>query len=195
MSDMEIFRRVFVSDKDGKIKYDSGLMPSNSFVIAFLEHLYGEFNTIDISIEDTSNTSRTVGEPGDAEVRRHNINAADDDATFGIVVGTGTTAESNTDYALATQIAQGTGSGQLDYGAHSFTVPTVVGSNVDLLVSRTFTNSSGASITIREIGIYCESRVSTAYYYFCILRDVLTTPAAVANGEILTVQYTIRTTV
>ncbi|GAI73856.1 unnamed protein product, partial [marine sediment metagenome] len=77
-----------------------------------------------------------------------------------------------------------------------FVAAAVAAGNVDLVVTRTFTNSSGGSITVREIGIYCFSTDTGAIArYFCIVRDVLATPQAVGNGEILTVQYTLRTTV
>lgn len=195
MAKIEVLKRILIKDKNGKIKYDSGLVSSNSFVIAFLEHIYCPFDDVAVSIEDTGNTARNVQTPTLGNVFLL-IDAVDDDDNYGIVVGTGTTAEANTDYALATQIAHGTGAGQLDYGAHSFTVPSIVGSSVDMVVSRTFYNGSGSSITVNEIGIYCESKDTGAVArYFCILRDVLTTPEVVANTETLTVQYTIRTTV
>lgn len=188
MAKIELFKRILIKDKNGRIKYDSGLVPSNSFVMAFLELLYTLNAYTSLSINDISDAAQSINYDSANMLR---VGAADDDDTYGIVVGTGTTAESNTDYALATQIAHGTGSGQLDYGAHGFTAPAVVGSNVGMVVSRTFYNGSGASITVREIGVYCLA----ATYKFCALRDVLITPEAVANTETLTVQYTFRTTV
>jgi len=195
MSHVEVLRRVIICDRNGKIKFDSGLQPSNSFVIAFLQHIYGTFKDVDISIRNSADAAITVKAPSGTAYARHHIGAGDNDDTFGLVVGTGTTPETNTDYALDTQIAHGTGAGQLDYGAHSFTATAVVGSNVDMVVSRSFYNGSGSSITVREIGIYCQSRYATGYAYFCTLRDVLGTPGVVNNTETLTLQYTFRTTV
>lgn len=195
MSELEAFKRIIIRDRKGKIKFDSGLEPSNSFVIAFLETLYTLFANVSYAIEDVGNTARNIADPSDGAYMKHRIGAGDNDDSYGIVVGTGVTVETNIDYALATKIAHGTGADQLDYGDHSFTAPAVVGNNVDLVVSRSFYNGSGASITVKEIGVYCDSQDSGGNHrYFCILRDVLTTPGVVNNTETLTVQYTFRTT-
>lgn len=194
-ANMQLLKRITVKDKNGKIKYDSGLVPSHSFTIAFLEHIYGSLKTIAVDIEDVDNVEQSVGDPADYQLVRNELNAADNSDTYGLVVGTGIGAESNTDYALGTKIAHGTGATQLDYGAHSFTAPSVVGDNVDMIVSRDFYNGSGGSITVTEVGGYTKSRVGAAYEYFCILRDLLDTSVPVANTETLTLQYTLRTTV
>jgi len=52
--------------------------------------------------------------------------AAQDNATYGVVVGTGTGAESNTDYKLGTKIATGQGAGQLVYGPVSLIAGTLM---------------------------------------------------------------------
>lgn len=195
MTKIEVLRRITLTDRNGNVVFDSGLVQSDSFVIGFLKHLYGAFISANVTIKDTGGTNRVVEEPANSTWNRFRIDAADDNDDFGIVVGTGTTAESNIDHNLATQIAHGSGAGQLDYGAHGFTAPAVVGSNVDMIVSRTFLNSSGAEISITEIGIYCHSESSATAWYFCLLRDVLTSAIPVPNGQTATVQYTIRTTV
>lgn len=194
-ANMQLLKRITVKDINGKIKYDSGLVPSHSFTIAFLQHIYGALNTIAVSIQDVGDAARSVGAPDDYQLARNELKAGDNTSTYGLVVGTGAGAESNTDYALGTQIAHGVGAGQLDYGAHSFTAPSVVGSNVDMIVSRDFYNGSGGSITVTEVGGYTRSRVGAAYNYFCVLRDLLDTSVPVANTETLTLQYTLRTTV
>lgn len=195
MTKLEVLRRITLTDRNGKVVFDSGLVSSDSLVIGFLQHLYGAFISGNATIKDTGGTDRSVEEPTASTYNRFRIDAVDDNDNFGIVVGTGITAESNIDHKLATQIAHGTGAGQLDYGSHGFTAPSVVGSSVDMIVSRTFLNSSGAEISVTEIGIYCHSESSATAWYFCLLRDVLTSAQAVPNGQTITVQYTIRTTV
>ena len=193
---LELLKRVIIKNQKGKAVYDSGLAPSHSFVIGFLEHIYGEFIDLTVAIEDTSNTSKSVCFPSGGPYPRQDVDASANYSTYGIVVGSGSTAVTANDYALATRIAHGTGAGQLQYGSHSFTSPVVAVGNVDMIVSRTFTNGSGGDVTVREIGIYCRSyEQGISYLYFCIVRDVLPSAITLTSGQTLTIQYTFRTTV
>jgi len=188
MVNVKAYYQLTVRDANGKIVRRTRRKLSKSFVIAFLKIVEVQMRQITSGVtdEDTGGTSRTLG-CGTAGLK---CEAAIGASTYGIVVGTGTGAESNIDNALGTQIAHGTGSGQLSYGAMSYTTTAVVGANVDLIATRTFNNGSGASITVQEVAIYAYG----ALYIFCIVRD-LTGAVAVANGQTLTVDYTLRTTV
>jgi len=115
-------------------------------------------------------------------------NDSSGDASYGIQVGTGTAANSTSTYALASQIANGTGSGQLSYGSHSYNWSTGVTSTI---VARSFSNGSGASITVSEVGLVWESNGNA----FIMIRDVLSSSFTVANGASFVVQYTISITV
>jgi len=117
-------------------------------------------------------------------------NAAAGDASYGIQVGTGTTANSTSTYALASQIANGTSSGQLSYERHTYALNP---SGTIAIVTRSFSNNSCASITVSEVGLVWKS--NTNGYTFMMLRDVLSSPLTVANGSVLTAQYTISITV
>jgi hypothetical protein len=114
-------------------------------------------------------------------------NAPGGTASYGIQVGTGTAANSTSTYALASQIANGTGSGQLSYGTHGYNWST--GSTLTA-VARSFTNSSGASITISEVGLVWESNWGSSYN-FMMIRDVLSSSVTIANNGSATFQYTI----
>jgi hypothetical protein len=71
----------------------------------------------------------------------------------------------------------------------------VAAGNVDYVLERSFTNESGSAITVNEVGAYIKMWDKTVTYrYFCILRD-LTGGISVGSGEILVVEYTVRTTV
>jgi len=120
--------------------------------------------------------------------------AAANEDWIGIVVGTGSTAVTIDDYKLATQIMNGTGSGQMRHLASTPGSPSVVGSDCSFLTSRTFLNNSGDSITIRESGIYCRCKGPTYYGYANIVRDVFSTPQAVPDGGSITIDYTLRVT-
>jgi len=181
---------------DGTIRLDEGLKQSHSFVFQFLECWQYIFRQIQMTgITDTGGVNR-------------NITVADWDyttgifavtlaalgiSTYGLVVGSGIAAESNTDIALDTQIAHGIGADQLQYSAHSYVPTQIVGTNVDFQMQRSFTNGSGGPITINEIGVYC-AMYSGGYRYFCLARDVVGA-TVIPDGEIAIVTYIIRTTV
>jgi len=108
------------------------------------------------------------------------------------MVGTGTTAPQVTNYNLQTKINHGSGSGQLLYGATSLTAPTTSGSTRFWKASRTFTNSSGSSITVNEVGLVLAYQSS---YYIMIARDVLSSGVVINNGQVGTLVYTFAITV
>jgi len=112
--------------------------------------------------------------------------------TAGIVVGSSDTPVSLSQYSLGALIPHGTGSGQLQYGATN--VETISKDTTWLFrIVRTFTNSSGVSVTVREIGLYVRLGMSSSpYYYSCMLaRDVPPSPIIVPDGLTLTVRYII----
>ena len=113
------------------------------------------------------------------------LKAPSGNTTYGPMVGTGITTPQITNYTLGAKIAHGTGSGQLVYGATAMPNPATSGSSRFWNVSRSFTNSSGASITVNEIGLVAK----TSSYYFMIARDVLGTGVAIANGQVGTLNY------
>jgi hypothetical protein len=123
------------------------------------------------------------------------MNAPDNDDTYGIVVGTGTATVTPTDYCLASKIPHGTGSGQLDYGVHTVT-ESYTGSSSYCEISRSFTNVSGAEITVREVGLIARNRFikPSSDVKFLIARDVLPSPVRVKNLGSLTVRYRISLT-
>jgi len=191
-ANLQAFYQIQIISSDGKIRFDTHLRESHSFVFQFLQMLQGCFRaaTSITGIIDVGGTSRTFSKTYWDSYAFIVVNAGVGISTYGIVVGSGTAAESNTDIALDTQIAHGVGAGQLQYGVHSYVATQVVGANVDYEVNRMFINASGGSVTINEIGIYSYS----SGFYACIVRD-LTGGIIVPNGESIIVRYTLRTTV
>jgi hypothetical protein len=183
-----------IRKKDGKIIEDSGWKPSRSYVLNFLRWLFQVNRAAsDVSVTDTGGAARTIGYslPYWEDIGVVMAGAGVD--TFGIQVGTGTATPTNTDYALQSKIPNGTGAGQLQYGSQQETDPAITAEgNVDFLLTRDFTNASGGSITVNEIGVVIRVRDSGGTWrYFLILRDLAT--KEVLNGETLTVQYKLRT--
>ena len=121
------------------------------------------------------------------------LNAGVNDSNYGIVIGTSSTANSASTFALGGQIVNGTGSGQMQYGANSYTSIAVSGNTVSFQMNRTFTNNSGASITVAEVGIYMFAAYTNQY--FAIERTVLASAVTVANTTPITVYYTIQLTI
>lgn len=109
----------------------------------------------------------------------------------GIQIGTGVTAPIPLDYAMATRIAHGKAAGQMEYGGTDFSDLTISDPNGSFIISRYFTNKSGNTITVREVGIYAHGvqGVEAEVESFCIARDVLDTPVPVADNEILKISY------
>jgi len=191
-----VWYQVQVHDNEGNIVSDTGPRRSHSFLFQFLQILYTVIYAAgDIAGgKDTGGTASTVDFSAlvNNYVMACNAGAA---SAYGIVVGTGVGVEDNMNYALGTAIAHGVGAGQLQYEAHAWTAPAVVGANVDFEMRRTFTNGSGGSITVEEIAVYARTKkVTSVSTLFCILRD-LTGGVAVADTYTLSVKYTLRTTV
>ncbi|KKL92336.1 hypothetical protein LCGC14_1885690, partial [marine sediment metagenome] len=115
---------------------------------------------------------------------------------YGTMVGTGNTAVSMLDNALAAKIAHGTSSGQMEHGAVSLAATAdSSATESSLVITRSFTNSSGGSISVAETGVQVLTRDSAAAnQFFLIIRDVLSSAVVVNNGQVITVTYTIKVT-
>ena len=77
----------------------------------------------------------------------------------------------------------------MQYGTPSFTTTTGT-----LRFTRVFTNASGGTITVNEIGL------STYYqdigtWYFLIMRDILSPGVDILNGQQMTLNYNMTTTI
>jgi len=164
-----------------------------------------------VSLTDTGGTSRTftgaylayTGSSAAVYVGLYPLcaGAPSGNDAYGIQVGTGTGAVTRDDYQLGGKIANGSGSGQLVYGA--MTVEDTDGTPPDTVfrLIRTFTNNTSSSITVYEIGLVIAnsiipvtSSISPTTYYFLIARDVLSTPQSIPAGATLTVRYIFKVT-
>ena len=116
--------------------------------------------------------------------------------TFGIWVGSGVTAESFEDYALATKIVNGTGAGQLSYAqgeanALTYNAGTKVLQNQ---VIRYFNNNSGADIGVNEVGIIAAGSYSNSSANYLMDRTKLGATVTVPNTGQLKVTYSFQLT-
>jgi hypothetical protein len=122
------------------------------------------------------------------------------DATYGIVVGTGTAAEDFDGYTLQTIVAHGNGAGQLSYTAQDATTAAYDAGTKKITAThaRYCNNNSGGSIGINEVALYwliTNATASGSPYYstypFMMARDKLGSAVDVADTAQLKVTYTI----
>lgn len=182
-----------VRDKEGRITFYKR-MKSKSFVRQFLELLYscwvGCGAGFLYSIRDTSNTPRNTF-PVDNQT--FVAGAAATDVTLGIIVGRSNAAPTVSDFALTTPCAQGVGLNQFQYSAVTFGAPANDASISQFRITRDFANGSGNPITVEECGLYIQGS-DGGIKYFMAIRDV-TGGIAVPNGQTLTLNYQIQSTV
>ncbi|GAI88778.1 unnamed protein product, partial [marine sediment metagenome] len=116
---------------------------------------------------------------------------------IGIQVGTGTTAPTPSDDAMEARIAHGESAGEFEYGGCEFRNMTISDPNGEFTIRRYFTNNSGGSITVNEVGIYSPAGTSESFAsrIFLIARDKVDPGVAVADTEILRATYVPQITV
>jgi hypothetical protein len=170
-------------DKDGKL-IKKHIQDGHTYVYNFLALLRVPVAYSNDQITTITGSSAS-GNPTTSVVQLA-MNGGYGDTGYGIVIGTSDTPYNPMHYKLQNQISHGSSSGQMLYGVTTIEVPQSLDGSYRVVTSRVFTNSSGASITVKEIGIY--SRISGTSDYCMIARDVIT-PTAVANGQSLTVRY------
>lgn len=191
---VQLLLRAVVRDSEGRVISDTGRKPSRSFVIQFLEYVYWKFSS-PAAVQDATDILNAEEEIYGGDLRSateyFRVKAAVNEDAYGVVIGTGDTAADNEDYKLETKIAEGTGAGQMTHGQSVVEDTGEVGANVDLDIVRIFTNFSGATITVKEAGIYVYSNT----HHHCIVRDVLPAAIDVVDKCSLTIYYTFRTAV
>ena len=192
---VKLFHQLQVHDKNGELEYDSGKVPSHSFVIQFLELLYGFLGESgDLDATDTSGGESRIYNSGQVANLTGRVDSSATEL-YGVVVGlntTGPTAESNTNFKLDTIVDHGDAAGELNHQAVVFVTARDVAGNIELDVSRPFINNSGGQIDIEEIGVITREQGAGSHYHL-IMRDVIgTTP--VADTSVLTVTYVLQTT-
>lgn len=190
---VELKYKYQILDRDGKVVKTTRWRKARSFVKVYVQHLRCCFaGGIESGVLDMGNTSRNLQGPSGGTGDHLRI-VGDTAGLWGLVVGSGDTAVTQSDYALETQIAHGVGAGQLSYGATSIGLVTVSGDDTYVLIPRSFTNGSGSSIDVKEIGCYCRSEEQGGTNrYFMVWRDVLAATEAVANGQTIAVTYTLK---
>lgn len=187
---------VTVRRADGSIR-EQWSKKSESFTRQFIDLLIVQMGGVDtrsgIEVRDITNTLVAIG----MSPQTLDSNALVNDDTFSIVLGTGNTAPTITDYAIETKIAHGAGAGQLQHSLTAFGLPTSNATQSHFTITRDFSNASGGDITVNEIGLYQRGREvgvvmhdsSRAMHIFLTIRDTIAGGIVIGNGETLTINY------
>lgn len=160
---------------------------ANSLVMGFIDMLAGLMGAQTLTITDFGGTGRSVT----VNAANFLANAGAGTITYGIRVGTGSTAVAVTDTTLVTAIAHGNSAGQLAHGANSVGAPLTSGTSRQFTISRTFTNNTASTITPNEVCLIGQA-AGQAWY---IMLDRTLNTFAITAGASKTVTYTIKVTV
>lgn len=112
-------------------------------------------------------------------------------ASYGIVVGTGTTAVAIGDDLLEKQIPSIAANGGLTYNTSTVSMDTNDSTSAQITFTRTFTNNASLTVGVNEIGLIMQA--GTTPYLLLVMRDKLPSVINVAAGKTLTVNYRIKT--
>jgi len=178
-----------VRDRQGRIK-KRHKQQMKSFVRNFLKHLKCAFQEAnETGLVDTSGNTVEIYHPFAGNYHFLDVKGGEGGATKGIVIGSGTTPPTNDDYKLESQY----NTSVFSYSSTSITIVDEEG-YVVLRIIRTFTNVSGSSKTINEVGLICRTGSPTVTNALILIaRDVLSTPITVEDGESVVIRYVIKT--
>ena len=187
----ELWYSVVVRDRHGKV-VSRERRKSKSFLRQWNDIVSTQVTGVEGYLKKTDGDASLPMHPDVQNFRMNDQFGTGDQES--IVVGSGNTAVTISDYAMETLIADGTGAGELSYQTPTVNEPVVSAPTCGFLVERAFVNNSGAEITAREAGIYARVKGVVMDGEACVVRDVFGTPQAIPNGGSLSVNYTLRVT-
>jgi len=194
---------IIVKDKDGKIinRYkQKSHSPTANFIGLMLPITYYANTGSSWTLTSTSNTTIGYGpnNPQNATGILYPNNSLNyNDYLQNIEVGSGSKSNPYNAYNLASPIANGSGTGQLLYSSPNIpTGITINGSQAYFIISQSYNNQSGETITISEVGLIIGltlgngnsenvSPIPTLVWY-----DALSSPISVGNGQSVVIYYT-----
>jgi hypothetical protein len=168
--------RAIIRDRKGRIIKVLPAIPANSLINGFIKSLYALFSQQVNIIVDTAGTNRTTA------ATQYHLDAAANAAVtnYGMVVGTGSDAVTMADYKLAAQVVT-----NLAHSIMSFALTYPTAALGILALSRTFTNNTGGTVQIREVGLY--TGILSHNYPACSDRSLYSVD--LANGLAVTFTY------
>lgn len=207
----EVFIELEVRDKSGNViqrhRQRSHSWVRNAYNLMFSE-LAGKdaaddaFGAGKLNIKDTGDTLKYGAKPiaqkydVSADVSPNSYMAAAGATASGILVGSGTNAESFEDYVLQTPIAEGTGAGELNHVASEPHSVTYADTTLTNTLVRYFNNNTvgETSVDVNEVALVGVIYANGAFCYSLISRDKLALTVTVPSTGQLKVTYTISLT-
>ena len=194
------YRVSLLDAKTKKVLKEGKWTPSKSLVKNFMAFIYANLKCGNYGATDIDGNAVTI-QVSRTDPQMATLLCADGgsgDSSKGIVVGKGSTAVTNDDYALEEQCVHGEGTDQLLHASTSWDGLTIEDGYVVATAERVFTNNSGAAITLNEIGMYVYAGYQRKGATFqgigtiMILRDVISA-LTVNHLQAAGVQYKIKT--
>jgi hypothetical protein len=182
--------------KTGKITLE-GTKKSESFLQQFLQLLMALFLNASAedkvtNVRDTGNSVRAINIGYNTYFNRIFLSDAIAGVVdIGIIIGTGSTAPTITDYVIETIIPHAT----MNYSAMNFAHPTADATTSQFTMTRNFSNVSGGDVTVNEVGLYSQAYEDATVRYFMVIRDVIAAGITVPNGQTLTINYRLQAVV
>jgi len=199
-----VYLTAIVRDSKGniiKVHRQRSHSPTTNFIALILPVNY--YSTTGNSVTITGLAGSTYGYQPAFSTSGYDIaypNSASNYPSYLIEIDVGSGQQSNplTAANLAAPIANGSGSGQLLYGAPSIPSNIIAsGSSAYFYISQTFNNQSGGTVTITEVGIVTRIQIvqpssNSRIGNFILLTwyDVLSSSISVPNGGSVTIYYT-----
>ncbi|MBA7537318.1 hypothetical protein ES705_29585 [subsurface metagenome] len=210
----EAFIELEVFDKDGKLlqrhKQRSHSWTRNTYNVLF-SYLTAKdlddvtFEAGKLSIKNTAGVVKSggglgiidSGQTGDNTPSIIGYLSGGGNDNFGILVGSGTNAESFEDYALQTPIAEGAAGGELNHVQADAHVITWTGGTLTLKdeLLRYYNNNSGGDVNVNEVALVfngVEPGLMALNKYCLQSRDKLASTVTVPDTGQLKVTYTIQ---
>jgi len=191
---------IVVRDKDGKvidIHKQRSHSPTANFIQLLLPVSYYSITGKAITVTNINGSSNPWSLTRGAYTYP---NTAANNPSYLVMIQVGSGQQSNpySAYELAAPISNGNGPGQLSYSIPSI-VPNIIvsGSSASFVIIQTLTNSSGATITITEVGVVVNIQNNAPYCAYqqnfgpvLLWYDTLSSPISIPNGGGITIYYT-----
>jgi len=196
---------IIVKDSSGrvlKVHQQKSHSPTANFIGLLLPITY--YSNTNSAFTLTNTTGGTCNykpglgsSPEDIAYPNSNSNANHPTYLVMIQVGSGQQSNPSTATSLAAPISNGTGAGQLIYGAPIIPLSfTVSGSIVFYHISEVVTNQSGNTINVTEVGIITNIQIMIYYNtassncgQLLVWYDVLSSPISIPNGGSIIIYY------
>ena len=194
---------IIVRDKDGKIikRYkQKSHSPTANFIGIMMPATYYATTGNGWTYITTSNSTFSYGISMSGSyfgIIYPNNTTQHNDYIVNILVGSGSLSNPYNAYNLNAPISNGSGTGQLIYSSpNTPTSITINGNQAYFIVSQSYTNQSGGTVNISEVGIvinlYANGVGGTVSYSGQVLvwYDVLSSPISVSSGQQVVIYYT-----